>query len=75
MFYSNLEHNLTETRSNDKQDFWKIVRHFVKENKSSGSIPPLLIKDENNETIMHVMHQSFVTTAPLAPPPPPQYGE
>ena len=40
--------------SNNKQDFWKIVRHFVKENKSSGSIPPLLITDENNETKMYV---------------------
>ena len=60
MFYSNLENNLTETMSNNKQDFWKIVRHFVKENKSSGSIPPLLIKDENNETIMHVTDQDKV---------------
>ena len=53
LFYSNLENNLTDTMSNNKQDFWKIVRHFVKENKSSGSIPPLLITDENNETNMY----------------------
>ena len=54
LFYSNLENNLTDTMSNNKQDFWKIVRHFVKENKSSGSIPPLLITDENYETNMYV---------------------
>ena len=40
--------------SNNKQDFWKIVRHFVKENKSSGSIPPLVITNENDETNMYV---------------------
>ena len=60
MFYSNLENNLTETMSSNKQDFWKKVRHFIKENKSSGSIPPLLIKAENNETIMHVTDQDKV---------------
>ena len=54
LFYSNLENNLTDTMPNNKQDFWKIVRHFVKENKSSGSIPPLLITDENNDTNMYV---------------------
>ena len=32
LFYSNLEDNFTDTMSNNKQDFWKIVRHFVKEN-------------------------------------------
>ena len=54
LFYSNLEDNLTDTMSNNKQDFWKIVRHFVKENKSSGSIPPLVITNENDETKMYV---------------------
>ena len=58
LFYSNLENNLTDTMSNNKHDFWKIVRHFVKENKSSGSIPPLLITDENNETNKHVRNRS-----------------
>ena len=51
---------ITETMSINKQEFWKIVMHFVKENKSSGSIPPPLIKDENNETIMHVTDQDKV---------------
>ena len=54
LFYSNLEDDLTDTMSNNKQDFWKIVRHFVKENKSSGSIPPLVITNENDETSMLV---------------------
>ena len=81
MFYSNLENNLTETMSNNKQGFWKIVGHFVKENKSPGSIQPLLIKDENNETIMHVTDQdkiecfndyfSSISTVPDTQPIPP----
>ena len=54
LFYCNLEDNFTDTMSNNKQDFWKIVRHFVKENKSSGSIPPLVITNENDETNMYV---------------------
>ena len=60
MFYSNLEDNLTETKSNNKQDIWKIIRHFVKKNRSSGSIPPLLTKTENNVTIMHVTDQNKI---------------
>ena len=46
--------------SNNKQDFWKIVRHFVKENKSSGSVPPLVITNENYETSMHVTDRDKV---------------
>ena len=38
----------------NKEDVLKIVRHFVKENKSSGSIPSLVITNEINETSMHV---------------------
>ena len=46
--------------SNNKQDFWKIVRHFVKENKSSGSLSPLVITNENDETSMHVTERDKV---------------
>ena len=51
---------LTETMTNNKQDFWKTVRHFVKGDKSSGSIPPLVTTDENLETKMHVTDQEKV---------------
>ena len=60
IFYGNLEDTLTETLTNNKQDFWKIVRHFVKGNKSSGSISPLVTTDENLETKMHVTDQEKV---------------
>ena len=51
--YNNLEQTLTESVSSNKRDFWKIVRHFVKGNKSSEIIPPLTSIDENNQSQMH----------------------
>lgn len=60
MFYNNLEYTLTETASSNKRDFWKLVRHFVKENKTSDSIPPLSSTDENNQTQIHVTDQEKV---------------
>ena len=40
-FYNNLELSISDFHSNDKKQFWKIVRHFVKSNNNSSSIPPL----------------------------------
>ena len=54
LFYNNLENNLTDTMSNNKQDFWKIIRHFIKEkNHKVPSIPLLLITDQIDETNMY----------------------
>ena len=52
-FYSNIETNLTESANNNKRDFWKIIRHFVKSNTSSSTIPPL-ITEENGHRQIHV---------------------
>ena len=40
-FYNNLELSISDFHSNDKKQFWKIVRHFVKGNRTYSSIPPL----------------------------------
>ena len=40
-FYNNLELSISEFHSNDKKQFWKIDRHFVKSNNNSSPIPPL----------------------------------
>ena len=42
-FYNNLELSISDFHSNDKKQFWKVVRHFVKSNIkcTSSSIPPL----------------------------------
>ena len=40
-FYNNLEHTITENFSQNKRDFWKLNRYFIKSNTASASIPPL----------------------------------
>ena len=52
-FYSNIESNLTESSNNNKREFWKVIRHFVKSNSSSSTIPPL-ITEENGHRQIHV---------------------
>lgn len=52
-FYNNLEHTITENYSQNKRDFWKLTRYFVKSNTASASIPPLYSTDENGDIIMH----------------------
>ena len=38
-FYNNLEASISDFYSNDKKQFWSIIRHFVKNNRSTSSIP------------------------------------
>ena len=49
----NLETNLTNTSSNNKREFRKIIRHFVKSNASPTSIPPL-VTQENGHCQIHI---------------------
>ena len=41
IFYNNLDITVSDFQKNDKRKFWKVIRHFVKNNDSSYSIPPL----------------------------------
>ena len=41
IFYNNLDITVSDFQKNDKRKFWKVIRHFVKNNDSSNSIPPL----------------------------------
>ena len=52
-FYSNIEKNSIDSSNNNKRNFWKIIRYFVKSNSSSSNIPPL-ITDENGHRQNHV---------------------
>ena len=52
-FYNNLELNLTESFSNNKRDFWRLTRYFVKKNTASCSIPPLCTLGDDNVTKLH----------------------
>ena len=40
-FYNNLDITVSDFQKNDKRKFWKVIRHFVKNNDSSYSISPL----------------------------------
>ena len=40
-FYNNLELSISDFQKNDKRKFWQVVRHFVKNNDSFSTIPPL----------------------------------
>ena len=40
IFYNNLDIIVSDFQNNDKRKFWKVTRHFVK-NNSTSSIPPL----------------------------------
>ena len=45
--------SLTDSYSNNKNDFWKIVRYFVKTNNIVSTIPPLCTTTMSRETIIH----------------------
>ena len=38
-FYNNLDIIVSDFQNNDKRKFWKVIRHFVKNNNSSSSTP------------------------------------
>ncbi|MCG7877681.1 MAG: reverse transcriptase domain-containing protein [Candidatus Thiodiazotropha endolucinida] len=48
-FYNNLESSISDFYSNNKRQFWSIIRHFVKNNSGSGSIPPLKVFPPNDQ--------------------------
>ena len=48
-FYNNLEISISDFYNNDKRKFWQVVRHFVKNNKTSNDIPPLIKESRNGQ--------------------------
>ena len=49
-FYNNLDIIVSDFQNNDKRNFWKVIRHFVKNNNSTSSI------------LLYVQHFHPVTT-------------
>ena len=41
LFYNNLELTISDFQKNDKRKFWQVIRHFVKNENSTSTIPPL----------------------------------
>ena len=48
-FYNNLESFISDFYSNNKRQFWSIIRHFVKNNSSTSSITPLKVFPPNDQ--------------------------
>ena len=57
MFYNNLDIIVSDFQNNDKRKFWKVIRHFVKNNKSSSCIPPLCSTLSNGDNQWHFNDQ------------------
>ena len=57
MFYNNLDIIVSDFQNNDKRKFWKVIRHFVKNNKSASCIPPLLSTLSNGDNQWHFNDQ------------------
>ena len=53
LFYNNFDIIVLDFKNNDKRKFWKVIRHFVKNNNSSSSIPPLCSTLPNGELQCH----------------------
>ena len=56
-FFNNLETNLLALNCNDKRGFWKIIKHFLKKDKSVSCFPPLCEILSNGETVWYTSTQ------------------
>ena len=56
-FFNNLETNLLALNCNDKRGFWKIIKHFLKKDKSVSFFPPLCETLSNGETVWYTSTQ------------------
>ena len=57
LFYNNLDVIVSDFQNNDKRKFWKVIRHFVKNNKSASCIPPLCSTLSNGDNQWHFSDQ------------------
>ena len=57
MFYNDLDISVSDFQNNDKRKFWKVIRHFVKNNKSASCIPPLCSTLANGDNQWHFNDQ------------------
>ena len=48
-FFNNLENSITDFYSNDRKQFWKTIRYFVKNDGNTCSIPPLKSMSPNGQ--------------------------
>ena len=53
LFYNNLELTISDFQKNDKRKFWQVIRHFVKNENSTSTIPPLCSVSHSGEKQFH----------------------
>ena len=53
LFYNNLDIIVSDFQNNDKRKFWKVIHHFVKNNKSASCIPPFCSTLSNGDNQWH----------------------
>ena len=56
-FFNNLEINLLALNCNDERGFWRIIKHFLKKDKSVSCFPPLCETLSNGETVWYTSTQ------------------
>ncbi|MCG7867669.1 MAG: hypothetical protein JAY74_15080 [Candidatus Thiodiazotropha taylori] len=53
VFFNNIENLLFESFSGNKRNYWKIIRHFVKGNSKTSSVPPLCSQSPDGRVTIH----------------------
>ena len=53
LFYNKLELTISDFQKNDKRKFWQVIRHFVKNENSTSTIPPLCSVSHSGEKQFH----------------------
>ena len=53
-FNNNLELSLLTNFSNNKKEFWKIVKHFINKKDTVSTIPPLCTFNTSGSSVWHV---------------------
>ena len=53
ILYNNLELSISDFQKNDRRKFWQVIRHFVKNETSTSTIPPLCSTSLSGEKQFH----------------------
>ena len=68
LFYNNLENILLENSSNNKRDYWRVIKHFVKNNNSKSCMPPMCSPVDNkysytDRDVAETLNSCFTTVS------------
>ena len=66
--FNDLELAITDFHKYDKRKFWHVVRHFVKNNDSSTTIPPLCSTSPSGGNKFHLLTRKMPNALIILPP-------